>query len=66
LDFANLHDVTPTPEGVARTWGWLCDPRHPETGLMVRIGDKVGELFIIACNPVRCGAPRSYTLTTYS
>jgi len=41
LDFANLHDVTPTPEGVARTWGWLCDPRHPETGLMVRIGDKV-------------------------
>jgi GNAT superfamily N-acetyltransferase len=41
LDFANLHDVTPTPEGVARTWGWLCDPTHTETGLIVRIGEKV-------------------------
>ena len=36
VDFAILHDVSPTPEGVARTWGWLCDPTHPETGLIVR------------------------------
>ena len=41
INFAKLHDVTPTPEGVARTWGWLCDPTHPETGLIVRIGEKV-------------------------
>jgi ribosomal protein S18 acetylase RimI-like enzyme len=41
LEFANLHGVTPTPEGVGRTWGWLCDPTHPETGLIVRAGDQV-------------------------
>ena len=41
LDFANLHDVAPTSEEVARTWSWLCDPTHPETGLIVRVGDKV-------------------------
>ena len=41
MDFANLHGVTPTPEGLARTWCWLCDPTHPETGLIVRVGDKV-------------------------
>ena len=40
-DFANLHDVAPTSEEVARTWGWLCDTTHPETGLIVRVGDKV-------------------------
>jgi ribosomal protein S18 acetylase RimI-like enzyme len=39
--FAILHDVSPTPEGVARTWGWLCDPTHPETGLIVRVRDDV-------------------------
>ena len=39
LDFANLHYLTPTPEGVARTWSWLCDPTHPETGLIVCMGD---------------------------
>jgi ribosomal protein S18 acetylase RimI-like enzyme len=41
VDFAILHDVSPTPEGVARTWGWLCDPTHPETGLIVRVRDDV-------------------------
>ena len=39
--FAILLDVSPTPEGVARTWGWLCDPTHPETGLIVRVRDDV-------------------------
>ena len=39
--FAILHDVSPTPKGVARTWGWLCDPTHPETGLIVRVRDDV-------------------------
>ena len=41
VDFAILHDVFPTPEGVARTWGWLCDPTHPETGLILRVRDDV-------------------------
>ena len=41
VDFAILLDVSPTPEGVARTWGWLCDPTHPETGLIVRVRDDV-------------------------
>ena len=41
VDFAILHDVSPTPEGVARTWGWLCGPTHPETGLIVRVRDDV-------------------------
>ena len=41
MDFANLHDVTPTVQGVLRTWDWLCDPTHPETGLIVRVGDEV-------------------------
>ena len=41
VDFAILHDASPTPEGVARTWGWLCDPTHPETGLIVRVRDDV-------------------------
>ena len=40
-DFANLHDVTPTDQGVLRTWDWLCDPTHPETGLIVRVGKNV-------------------------
>ena len=41
MEFAHLHDVTPTDQGVLRTWDWLCDPTHPETGLIVRVGDKV-------------------------
>jgi hypothetical protein len=46
--------------------GWLCDPTHPETGLIVRVRDDVVDLFIIACNPVRCVEHKSYTLMTYS
>ncbi|MFZ8878844.1 MAG: hypothetical protein ACO2YL_04230 [Paracoccaceae bacterium] len=58
---------TQLPEGVSRTWGWLCDPTHPETGLIVRVGDNVvGFLSIIACNPVQCAEPKSCTLMTYS
>lgn len=41
IDFAELHDVTPTSVGVTRTWSWLCDPSHPETGLIVRVGKYV-------------------------
>ena len=41
VDFAILHGVSPTTEGVARTWGWLCDPTNPETGLIVRVRDDV-------------------------
>ena len=45
--FAILHDVSPTPEGVARTWGWLCDPTNPETGLIVRVRDAGGTMLIL-------------------
>ena len=41
MGFANLHDFSPTYEGVLRTWGWLCDPMHPETGLIARVGKHV-------------------------
>ena len=41
VDFANLHHVAPTPDGVARSWSWLCDPTHPETGLIVHVRDVV-------------------------
>lgn len=43
IEFAQMHHVTPSPDGLARTWSWLCDPEHPENGLIITVdGDVVG------------------------